>query len=77
MPCSTASATCSRGKFPLDAPDPKRGWIGIGSEATGSLTACCAAGWFLTRHFGSPIPLVVCSLFGVAFVVWRMLMAVR
>ncbi|HXP91136.1 MAG TPA: hypothetical protein VN931_09435 [Fibrobacteria bacterium] len=41
------------------------------------MTACCAVGWFLSRHFGSPLLLVGFSLFGVAFVVWRMLMAVR
>ena len=61
----------------MDAPDPKRSWIGLGSEATGTMAGCALVGWWLMRHFGSPVPFVVAAITGVVLVVWRMLSSAR
>jgi hypothetical protein len=42
-----------------------------------TVIATSFVGWWIGRNMGSPAPLVVCSLGGVAIALWRLLAASR
>lgn len=69
-----APATCNREPRP-PRPDPPRGWIALGFEASGMVAGSAFLGWWLRSVTGSEIALVVCSLAGVAAAVWLMIRA--